>query len=384
MNIINSFAEDRFSRFELISWWDQKKLIESKILVIGAGALGNEILKNLSLLGVGNILVVDMDTVENSNLSRSVLFREKDNGFPKAETAARSAKDIFPGANIRYINANVTNGLGLGFFRWADIVIAGLDNREARLFINRCCWKTNTPWIDGAIEQLNGVARVFVPPDGVCYECTMSKVDMDIIRLRRSCNLLTRDEMLDGKVPTTPTSASIIAGIQCQEAVKYIHGLPVLKDKGFIYNGMTHDSYIVEYQKKDDCYSHETYEEIEDLNISVSTSKIIDLYNEAQKRLGAGAVIELNHEIISKLLCPSCGSDKDVYRPAGTVKASDAVCSKCHEPMTPQLFHSIDGTENFLEKTFEEIGIPPFDILKARRGINEWAFCFKSDKEKFI
>ncbi|MCS7032853.1 MAG: ThiF family adenylyltransferase, partial [Phycisphaerae bacterium] len=65
--------EDRFARFRLIGWWDQQKLGAAKVVVIGAGALGNEIIKNLALLGVGNVLICDKDRIEHSNLSRSVL-----------------------------------------------------------------------------------------------------------------------------------------------------------------------------------------------------------------------------------------------------------------------------------------------------------------------
>ena len=62
--------EDRYARFRLIAWWDQQKLAAAKVLVVGAGALGNEVLKNLCLLGVGHVYVVDFDTIEESNLSR--------------------------------------------------------------------------------------------------------------------------------------------------------------------------------------------------------------------------------------------------------------------------------------------------------------------------
>src|SRR3954467_9795943 len=88
--------EDRFHRFRLIGWWDQARLARAKVLVIGAGALGNEIIKNLALLGGGNVLIADMDRIENSNLSRSALYRASDNGKLKADVAARSAKDIYP------------------------------------------------------------------------------------------------------------------------------------------------------------------------------------------------------------------------------------------------------------------------------------------------
>src|SRR6188474_779988 len=92
-------SDDRFGRFRLIGWWDQARLARAKVLVIGAGALGNEIIKNLALLGVGNVLIADMDRIENSNLSRSVLYREGDTGKFKAEVAARAAKDIYPQIN---------------------------------------------------------------------------------------------------------------------------------------------------------------------------------------------------------------------------------------------------------------------------------------------
>src|SRR5215212_6525009 len=186
--------DDRFHRFKLISWWDQERLRKAKVVVIGAGALGNELLKNLALLGVGNVLVADMDRIENSNLSRSVLYRARDNGQLKATAAANATRGIYPDLNIQPFNGNVVYDLGLGVFRWADIVLGGLDNREARLAINRACWRLGKPWIDGAIEQIRGIARVFVP-DGPCYECTMSRIDWDLLQKRRSCNLLSRSEM---------------------------------------------------------------------------------------------------------------------------------------------------------------------------------------------
>src|SRR5947199_7301806 len=118
--------EDRFHRFGLIGWWDQKKLARAKVLVVGAGALGNEIVKNLALLGVGNILVADLDRVENSNLSRSVLYRAADNGRAKADVAAKSARDIYPDLKIQPFVGNIVYDLGMGVFRWADVVIGGL------------------------------------------------------------------------------------------------------------------------------------------------------------------------------------------------------------------------------------------------------------------
>src|ERR1700756_5523177 len=129
--------EDRYSRLRLIPWWDEAKIRAARVLVVGAGALGNEILKNLALLGFRNIVVVDLDRIEESNLSRAVLFRESDVGQSKAQVAARAVQAIPPEATVQPIAGDIVHQLGLGLFAWCDAVIAGLDNREARLWINR-------------------------------------------------------------------------------------------------------------------------------------------------------------------------------------------------------------------------------------------------------
>ena len=186
--------DDRFARFRLISWWDQERLARANIVVIGAGALGNEILKDLALLGVGRVFLADRDRVENSNLSRSILFRERDCGRPKAEVAAERAVEIYPGMHVRPFTGNVVYDLGLGIYRWADVILGGLDNREARVAINLAAARAGKVWIDGAIERLDGVARVFDPATGPCYECTMGENDWKMLEARRSspCSLAAR------------------------------------------------------------------------------------------------------------------------------------------------------------------------------------------------
>ena len=139
-------------------------------------------------------------------------------------------------AKVKAFIANIIDDVGLGVFRRMDVVLGGLDNREARLAINQSCYKVNKPWIDGAIEVLNGFARVFIPGKGACYECTMTDTDWQLINKRESCALLTHEEMASGKIPTTPTSSSIIAGIQVQEMLKLLHSdrdLPTLAGKGY-------------------------------------------------------------------------------------------------------------------------------------------------------
>lgn len=365
-NDTNAESADRFHRFKLIGWWDQALLARAKVLVIGAGALGNEILKNLALLGIGNIFVADLDRIENSNLSRSVLYRASDNGHYKATVAARAAKEIYPDLVAQAFNGNVVYDLGLGVYRWADLVIAGLDNREARLAINRACYRLNKPWIDGAIEQIQGTARVFVP-DGPCYECTMTQTDWRLLQMRRSCNLLSKTEMVQGKTPTTPTISSIIAGVQCQEAIKILHGMQSMSGSGWVFAGLSADSYAVEFQRKQDCLSHDPINSIESIDASSDNITLRELLDRARALAGADAQLELGRDVLKSLTCPQCGTTEDVFQSLGKVNASLAECPRCPGIRRDvNLFHTITGKEPFLDRTAAEIGIPPFDIVLAR------------------
>ena len=159
--VITDPDTDRYHTFGYISWWQQEVVRGATVLVVGAGALGNEVLKNLALMGAGKILVADFDTIEDSNLSRSVLFRESDRGRRKSEVAAERVKELNPDVNVQAWHGDVNYELGLGVFRHVDVVIGCLDNREARLSLNRFSWAIGKPWVDGAIQELMGIVRVF-------------------------------------------------------------------------------------------------------------------------------------------------------------------------------------------------------------------------------
>ncbi|MDP6447347.1 MAG: ThiF family adenylyltransferase [Pirellulaceae bacterium] len=300
--------DDRYSRLRLIAWWDQERLAKSKILVVGAGALGNEVLKNLALLGIGHIYIVDFDEIEESNLTRSVLFRSRDRGRPKAEAAAAALKDLNPDTQVRSMRANIMTEVGLGLFKEVDVVIGCLDNREARLWVNRSCWKVNTPWIDGGIQEINGVAKVFQPPDGACYECAMTETDYRLINLRYSCPLLRQEDLQAGKVPTAPTISSMIGGLQTQEALKLIHGMPVASGEAMVYNGVANQFYRTKFQHREDCLSHETYPEPTALALAAQRTTAQRLFAAAADAFDAAGPwrLILDRDLVVTLECAAC------------------------------------------------------------------------------
>lgn len=381
LRVDDEIDDGRFSRFELISWWDQHRLSNARVLVIGAGALGNEQLKNLALLGIGNVFIADLDQIENSNLSRSVLFRSGDCGRSKAEVAAERLRDIYPDIRVQSFHGNIVYDLGLGVYRWADIILGGLDNREARVAINQAAARVGKPWIDGAIERLDGVARVFDPAIGPCYECTMSEIDWKMLEARRSCALLTREELEQAKVPTTPTTSSVIAGIQTQEAVKMLHGLETLSGQGFVYDGRMHNSYVVNYTRLEDCPSHDPYEPIESLDLRVGDTTAGEFLQRLQSDLGASAVIELNHELLESLTCPKCGTTEPMLSSLGHVSERQGRCPDCGDPRTPNVYHTIGSDSNLLNHTLGELGVPRWDILGGRAGMQQRFYEFAGDRE---
>ncbi len=373
--------DDRYSRLRLISWWRQEKLADATVLVVGAGALGNEAVKNLALLGVGTILVIDLDTVEPSNLSRSVLFRAEDGGRPKAEVVAQRARELNPDVTVRAIVGDVTTDLGLGVFADADVVLGCLDNREARLWVNRQCWKVGTPWVDAGIQEIQGVVKVFVPPDSACYECAMTQRDYELLNLRYSCPLLRRDDILAGKVPTAPTIASMMAALEVQEAVKILHGIPVAAGSALVYNGVANTFYTTKLPIREDCLSHETYPSPTPLPLG-HESPAIALFDAARSRLEGPLRLALDRDLVTSISCPRCGWSTAVYRPRSRVSQHEAVCPRCRELGRPEMCCMIDEDSAEASRTLAELGIPPYDVVRVDGANASAFFLLDADRER--
>lgn len=357
----------------------------AKILVVGAGALGNEVLKNLALLGLGQIYVIDFDEIQDSNLTRSVLFRARHNGQPKANVAAEMARELNSDCKIKTFVGNVLTDIGLGLVRDVDLVICCVDNREARLWINRMCWKTGTPWIDGGIQEINGVAKVFMPPDGSCYECAMTENDYRLISLRYSCPLLKLEDIQQGKVPTAPTIASIIGGLQVQEALKLIHGLPAAEGTALVFNGAANRFYQTKYMRREDCLSHETYEDILRLPLGANTSTVKDAVNALAKTLPDDEVdrsslrLILDRDFLIQLVCRSCDSQVQVNLPLCQVGSRDGICEQCSEPLQPETTCEIPIDSELAERKLGELGIPEYDIIKLTDGVETYFVLLNDD-----
>lgn len=368
----------RYHRQELITWWDQARVRSARVLVIGAGALGNEILKTLALTGIGQVLVYDMDIIEQSNLSRGVLFRDSDKGSAKATVAVARMRELNPDVNAHARVENLNHKAGLGVFLWADVVICGLDNREARIFANGACAATGRTWVDGAIEGLAGIARVFNPAEGACYECTMNETDRKLVAERRSCAMLARDIVEAGHVPTTAVAASLISALEVQEAVKILHGQPAMVGEGMHLNGLWGEVSRVKYPRRDDCSGHESLGPVTPLGLASDAVTFEALLQRAESELGDDVVLELSRDVVVSLDCTACGTREPRREVLGELGERHAACPDCGAHRVVEFASSVsrDGVVD-LSLTPRESGIPLFDIVVARRGLEQqraWLF----------
>jgi molybdopterin/thiamine biosynthesis adenylyltransferase len=357
---------DRFSRLGLLGW-DAAILREAKIIMVGAGTLGNEVIKNLSLLGVGYLYIADFDTIEASNLSRSVLFRERDVDQKKAFVAALQAQMLNPKGRIIWFDGDINHELGAGVIRRASVVMGCVDNQAARLTINRLCRLTGTPWIDGALDGLDGLVRPFSGECGPCFECTMTSEDYADLQRRFSCqgvNLAVADQ---GVIPTTPTGAALIAALMTEMAVKLLHSRDIPFGTQIVYTNVHSELIKIAIKENDACLSHERAEPLVELSdVSAAQSTGAELLAAIRKISGFDVSIELNHEVATHLVCPECGTMEERIVPVHVLAPEDLQCPRCLLERTLISLHRIDEKAPFFKSALCAIGVRRGDILRVR------------------
>lgn len=387
--------------YTLLSWFKKERVKNARVLVAGAGALGNEVVKNLALFGVGNIYVVDFDRIEISNLTRSVLFREQDafNHEYKAEVVAKRAMEINPQIHVVPIVGNLFSEVGFGIYRMVDVVIGCLDSRIARYQLNRLCMRAGKTWIDGSIENLTGVIKVYTP--GIsCYECGLSREEFNIIMLRTGCADVVRSQASAGRVATTPISASIIGAMQVQEAMKIIHldeetensQFKTLQGKMLRYEGMTNSTNIYRFASwKKNCPAHERWGSIVIGHNLSSKHTVKQTMKELRDLLGVTA-LEINmrnNKFVDKIISDRPEKEFQVMIPESKLDQYISNDPELKKLSFRTLFHksfyeNIDDDFPYQDLTLEQIGIPPFDVIQVSTEKGQFFVELNADASLFL
>ncbi|MHA2121680.1 MAG: ThiF family adenylyltransferase, partial [Promethearchaeota archaeon] len=157
---LKSIDADKFDRQKRIKGWDQKKIVNAKVMVIGVGATGNEVVKNLVLAGIGTILIIDYDLIELSNLNRCVIFNTKaaKKKEYKVDVVKEACNILNPEVEIITIKEEL-NAIDKKLYNQYDVVCSCLDNVEARVEANNYSYYYNTPFIDSGIDGYFGTVQ---------------------------------------------------------------------------------------------------------------------------------------------------------------------------------------------------------------------------------
>ena len=165
---------ERYSRHFLLSQVGEKgqgKLLDAKVLLVGAGGLGSPAALYLAAAGVGTLGLVDADVVDLSNLQRQVLHSNDRIGIPKTESGKVAINAINPDVNVQAHNMRLTTDNVLDLFAEYDIIVDGCDNFPTRYLVNDAAVLARKPVVHGSIFQFEGQASVFKPHEGPCYRC---------------------------------------------------------------------------------------------------------------------------------------------------------------------------------------------------------------------
>ena len=362
-------TRDRYRALAFNSAWNLETIRNASALIVGAGALGNEVGKNLALMGLRTILIVDRDTVEVANLTRSVFFREKDHGRPKAVVLAERLVELNPEVNAIALDGDIDQVLGLGLVRRMDLIFSCLDNRMARRSVNRACEKLAKPWVDGAMENLLGDITVCIPDETPCYECGLTANDKEIIARATSCQHIALQNLALGKIPTISTMGSIISALQVQEALKLLHGnRRVLKSGNrLVINCESNDFYITAGERNEACEGHFRYGEITEMpGWSVDHTSGQQILKHFAQTDSSKAHLRLGREIVVGLRCHNCEVTEDLGQAVHLLSEAILRCLICGNARETLTTNVILGDEPFSDWPLSRLGIPRLDVLEAR------------------
>ncbi len=270
-----SIDSDKYDRQKRIAGWDQEKISNAIIMVIGAGATGNELVKNLVLAGIGKIILIDYDFINISNLNRCVLFdikSAKKQNY-KVDVVKESCKNLNPETKIVALKEDL-NDIDKKLYKNSDVICSCLDNLEARLQANNYAYYLGVPFVDSGIDEFFGTVQAVYSgvEEGACLQCGITGLDLDLMWKKYSCTgqeIESENGETIGKIATIITTTSIIGGIQAQQVLKFILGIEDFKNTGrwnpqigdplvgkqLNYNGITNKFEIIKKLKNPKCWT---------------------------------------------------------------------------------------------------------------------------------
>ncbi|MFC6876267.1 molybdopterin-synthase adenylyltransferase MoeB [Flavobacterium myungsuense] len=244
----------------------QQKLLDAKVLIVGIGGLGTAVLPYLTAAGVGEIGVIDDDTIELTNLQRQVIYKNNSIGKSKALEAKEMALALNPSVKVNAITEKLNSKNAISLFEYYDIIVDGTDNIKTKYLINNACSKTNKPFVYGSVYKFEGQVSVFNYQNGPTYKCLFPQESNEV----SNCN----------EAGVLGVSVGIIGMFQANEVLKMILGIgEILSGKLLVYNFLNNEQHKFDILKSDSTIHkasfHYKYSEIESASIEIEVSKAL-------------------------------------------------------------------------------------------------------------
>jgi adenylyltransferase/sulfurtransferase len=248
--------ENRYSRQALIPGWDQAKLDNSTVVLVGVGAIGSYVATILASSGIGKLVIIEFDTIELSNLNRQLLFRDEDLGKSKAEVATQRLEEINPEIKIDVYDKKMEE-VPASVYEEADVIIGCLDTFIGRRWISSMALRVKKPLILGGMFAFLGNVQVIIPYKTACFECQPLVPDEE---LAQACTPFgeerkkeREEEEEEAKLPAVATLSSIIGGLMAQESLKIILNLGKPLENYLFYDGLNNATTVVPLARTEDC-----------------------------------------------------------------------------------------------------------------------------------
>jgi molybdopterin/thiamine biosynthesis adenylyltransferase len=379
-------TRDRYRALAISSVWELPVVRQARALIVGAGALGNEVAKNLAMCGVQLIVVIDRDIVEAANVTRSVFFREEDHGRAKTDVLAARAAELNPDVTFAPLQGDLESVLGIGLLRRMDMVFSCLDSRVARRALNRMCYKAGKAWVDGAMEDLFGEVTVYDPEETACYECGLFTADLEVIAATTSCQGIAMQKLATGSVPTTSTMGSLVAAIQVQEGMKLLHGQRrrSLAGNKLIINGLINDFYKVSVPRREECPGHfrsGAITEVPEFTAGATTAR--EVIERFRLETGSEGSVDLGRDLILELACPACQTRTVMSDPVFEMSEVEALCPNCGELRVPERDHWLRSDSRFVDAPLNRLGYAALDIVSVASPDAVRVFELTGDLQNF-
>ncbi|MHA1166435.1 MAG: HesA/MoeB/ThiF family protein [Candidatus Hodarchaeales archaeon] len=187
--VVDEEIFDKYDRQKRLPIWNQSIINSAVITVVGAGGTGCEVLKNLALLGIGHLIIVDPDTVEFSNLSRQLFYTKDDVGKPKATVVASKIASLNSDVKVEAYPVRIQELPDIKLLQ-SDVILGCLDNWHARMYINSFCYENNIPLVDSATDGYIGRVRTIISGDKPCLACDNPVPPDDTVIIDQPCSLV--------------------------------------------------------------------------------------------------------------------------------------------------------------------------------------------------